>query len=78
MKRKKYLHKKDHSLKKSVVFCSECGDDLEMFGISEVDVDKVKERHKHCREIGKFKGDTCAMLFIADAIEPASPEDEAE
>jgi hypothetical protein len=78
MKRKKYLHKKDHSLKTNVVFCSQCGEELEMFGISEVDVEKVKERHKRCREIGRFKGDKCAMLFIADSIEPLLSLDENE
>ena len=68
MKRQKYTHKKDLSLKSDVVFCSECGDDLEKFGVNagKIDVAKVKERHKKCRETGKFKGDKCAMLFIAD------------
>ncbi len=78
MKREKYLHKKESSFKKDVIFCAECGEDLEMFGISEVDVEKVKERHKRCKEIGKFKGDKCAMLFIADAVDPISSEDEDE
>jgi hypothetical protein len=76
MKRAKYLHKKEGSLKKDVIFCSECGEELEMFGISEVDVEKVRARHKHCREVGRFKGDKCAMLFIADAVEPFSHEEE--
>ena len=68
MKRQKYTHKKDSSIKSNVQFCSECGEDLEKFGISSgnIDVAKVKERHKRCRESGKFKGDKCAMLFIAD------------
>ncbi len=69
MTKKKLTHKKeDNSLKKNVVFCSECGEELEFFGIdSNIDLEKVKARHKKCREIGKFKGDKCAMLFIAES-----------
>ena len=76
MKREKYLHKKDESETRETIFCAECGEELEMFGISEVDVAKIKERHKRCRDIGKFKGDKCAMLYIADAVEPPRPEEE--
>ena len=66
--KKKYIHKKDESLKKDVVFCAECGEELELFGIEgKVDIKKIRERHKHCRDIGKFKGDKCAMLFIAQS-----------
>jgi hypothetical protein len=78
MKKEKYVHNKEQSLKKDVIFCSECGEELEMFGISEVDVEKVRARHKHCREVGRFKGDKCAMLFIADSIEFDFPENEED
>jgi len=78
VKREKYLHDKESAVKKDVIFCAECGEELEMFGISEVDIEKVRARHKRCREIGKFKGDKCAMLFIADALEPIVPPDEDE
>lgn len=68
MKRQKYLHKKDKSLGKNIILCTECGEELDMFGVSEskLDLKKIKERHKHCKETGKFKGDKCAMLFIAE------------
>ena len=69
MTKKKLTHKQeDNSLKKNVVFCSECGEELELFGIdSKIDIEKIKARHKRCRETGKFKGDKCAMLFIAES-----------
>lgn len=78
MKRQKFTHKKDTSLRASVLFCSECGDDLEKFGITngKIDVAKIKERHKNCRDKGKFKGDKCAMLFIADDQNLILPVDE--
>jgi hypothetical protein len=69
MQREKFTHKKDESETRKTIFCAECGDELEMFGVSDVDLQKIKERHKRCRDIGKFKGDKCAMMFIADAGE---------
>jgi hypothetical protein len=79
MKRQKYTHKKEKSLKNNVVLCTECGEALDMFGIaeSEIDLKKVKERHKHCKETGKFKGDKCAMLFIAEEDSPLIPDEDA-
>jgi len=74
--RKKFIHKKESALKKNIIFCAECGEELELFGIEEVDVLKIKERHKRCRETGKFKGDKCAMLFIAQSNEELFNEDE--
>ena len=50
-----------------LIFCAECGEELELFGIEGIDVQKVKERHKRCRDIGKFNGDKCAMLFIVQS-----------
>jgi hypothetical protein len=78
MKRQKYTHKKDEALKSGVVFCAECGEDLEKFGVTngKIDVAKIKARHKNCRDTGKFKGDKCAMLFIADDEALALPPDE--
>lgn len=68
MKRQKYTHRKEKSLKQNVIFCAECGEELEIFGLTggKIDIQKVKERYKRCRDIGKFKGDKCAMLFIAE------------
>lgn len=80
MKRQKYVHNKERSIKSKMVFCAECGEELDMFGVSgsKIDLDKIKERHKHCKEKGKFKGDKCAMLFIADETEPISTQDDDE
>lgn len=58
------------SLKDDILFCTECGEDLNQFGIdSEIDIEKVRQRYKNCKATGKFKGDKCAMLFIAQDIE---------
>jgi len=78
MKRQKYIHKKENALGQKVIFCAECGEDLSMFGVESFDVDKVKERHQHCREIGKFNGDKCAMLFIAQSNDDLLDDFESE
>ncbi|MCL4549661.1 MAG: hypothetical protein M1495_13940 [Bacteroidetes bacterium] len=80
MKRQKFTHRKDKSLKQNVIFCAECGEELELFGLTgdKINIKKVKERHKRCREIGKFKGDKCAMLFIAEESDIILPSDEED
>lgn len=78
MKRQKYIHNKESAIKKEIVICSECGEELELFGLSnsDVDIEKIRERYKRCKEKGKLKGDMCALLFIADENEPALWKDE--
>lgn len=75
MKRQKFTHNKEKAISKGINFCAECGEELDMYGIDggEIDLEKVNARHKLCKETGKFKGDLCAMLFIADPDEPVSP-----
>ncbi|PKL82222.1 MAG: hypothetical protein CVV24_11265 [Ignavibacteriae bacterium HGW-Ignavibacteriae-3] len=77
MKRQKFTHNKEKAISSSIKFCAECGEELDMFGIDngEIDIEKVQTRHKHCKENGKFKGDLCAMMFIADPDEPVPPND---
>lgn len=77
MKLKKYIHKKENGLNKNVVFCTECGEDLELFGMEKVDIQKTKERYRRCKESGKFNGDKCAMLFIAESGDDLLNDDES-
>ena len=80
MKREKFTHNKENAIKNNIRFCSECGEDLDSFGLesAEIDYNKVEARHKNCKEKGKFKGDVCSMMFIADPSEPIFPKDEDE
>ncbi|MGK9369426.1 hypothetical protein ACSSWA_11025 [Melioribacter sp. Ez-97] len=74
---KKPIKNIDGSLKDDILFCTECGEDLSQFGIdSEIDIEKVRERHANCRATGKFKGDKCAMIFIAQDIEDFLPDED--
>lgn len=70
MKKGKSIRKED-SLKQRTIFCAECGEELELFGIDDkkINLEELQERHKRCKETGKFKGDKCAMLFIAESNE---------
>lgn len=79
MNKKKSIHSKELAVKNNIAFCAECGEELDLFGVSgEVDEAKVKERHRRCKEKGKFKGDVCSMMFISvDAeLPPLSEEDD--
>lgn len=57
--------------KQKFIFCTECGEELDLFVFSEQskDLKKIKERFMKCKETGKFKGDKCAMIFIAESNE---------
>ncbi len=80
MKRQKFIHNKEKAIRNNVQFCSECGEDLNTFGLpgEELDLKKIQEHHKLCKEKGKFKGDICSKMFIADLSEPISLKDEEE
>lgn len=58
--------------KKDVVFCTECGADLDQFFLSENinDEKALKENFERCKNIGKFKGELCSKLFIALDLDP--------
>jgi hypothetical protein len=53
--------------KKNIIFCTECGRELDFFAFSENTKDKetLKQKFANCRENGKFKGEFCSKLFIA-------------
>ena len=70
MSTKKLITSKETAVKNNVRFCTECGEDLTMFGIEKVDRKKVEERHKNCKEKGKFNGDVCSMMFISEEEPP--------
>ncbi len=59
-------------------FCTECGDTLDDFSITEnaKDVEKVKENFENCKKTGKFNGEECSKLFIASNPEDLPYEDE--
>jgi hypothetical protein len=60
--------KKDNDGEPKVVFCTECGDKLDNFCFTEGadDVDAVKKHMEGCKREGRYKGDVCSRVFIAD------------
>lgn len=79
MNSKKSTHNKDQSVRNENIFCAECGEELNMFDVNgEIDQTKVLERHRRCREKGKFKGDLCSMVFISKDFELPPLFDEAD
>ncbi|MBN1299585.1 MAG: hypothetical protein JW995_00050 [Melioribacteraceae bacterium] len=62
---------KDIPDKKDIIFCTECGQELEVFGIADnsVNIEAVKKNFENCRKTGKFKGEICSKLFIISETE---------
>lgn len=60
--------KKDDDAEQKVTFCTECGDKLNEFCFDEsaTDVEAVKKHMEGCKREGRYKGDMCARVFIAD------------
>ena len=55
-------------------FCLNCNDMDDLATSDEAgDVDALRQRFNNCKESGRFDGDLCARLFVADdGIEDAS------
>jgi hypothetical protein len=79
MKRKKLIKKLELELSEKEIsdikFCTECGEVLEDFSVSDAakDPQAVIENFHNCKKTGKFKGDICSKLYM---ISPTSEEDE--
>jgi hypothetical protein len=60
--------KTDNTGDQKVVFCTECGDKLDNFCFTDgaTDVDAVKKHMEGCKREGRYKGDMCSRVFIAD------------
>lgn len=54
-------------LKQKVIFCTECGKELEnyCFSMGSKDVDAIKKNLAQCKKSGRFVGEFCSKLFIA-------------
>ncbi|MCU7496676.1 MAG: hypothetical protein HF314_15060 [Ignavibacteria bacterium] len=61
-----------------VTFCTACGEELRNYSMTgkASDGKSARERFHNCQKSGKFKGDMCARLFIADFNEEDLPKDE--
>lgn len=59
--------------KPDLQFCTECGDVLEDFSVSEQakNLESVKANFHNCKKTGKFKGDVCSKMYI---ISPTTEE----
>ncbi len=55
-------------LRHKPIFCTECGIELENFCFSSNadDIAAIRKTLAQCKKNGKFVGDFCAKLFVAD------------
>ena len=52
---------------RDVQFCLNCNDMDDLATSEEVeDLDQLHERFDNCRNTGKFDGDLCARIYVAD------------
>jgi len=67
MKSSKNNTARDKLLKQRVIFCIECGKELEnyCFSSGSNDINAVKKNLAQCKKTGKFVGEFCSKLFIA-------------
>jgi len=65
---KKKITKKSEPLTDDVEFCTECGEELNELCFEDQVNDKefLKKNHENCIKTGKFKGDVCSRMFIAN------------
>lgn len=54
-------------LKQKVIFCTECGAELENYCFEKgpCDAEAIKKNLAQCRKNGKYAGEFCSKLFIA-------------
>jgi hypothetical protein len=62
--KKKSTIKKDKAMS-SIRFCTECGEELEDFSVSDKSSPEAAlKQHHNCKKTGKFNGDMCSRVFI--------------
>jgi hypothetical protein len=60
--------KSGHKSEPAIIYCTECGAELENFCFSEAAVNRmaIKKTIAQCRKEGRLVGDFCSKLFIAE------------
>ena len=66
--------------KKDIIFCSECGKELDNFALSEMvkDYNSIIQNFADCKKNGRFKGDLCSKIFIARDEDDKTKDDGRE
>jgi len=64
--------------KPDVLFCTECGATLDEFCFSSTakDIKAIRENFARCKHSGKFQGEVCAKLYIANSRFPENLPDD--
>ncbi len=55
-------------LKQKVIFCTECGAELQnfCFNLGPNDSEAIRKNLAQCKKSGRFAGEFCSKLFICD------------
>jgi len=67
MKKEKFKYNEETSSKKGIEFCVNC-DGLEDLAVTPEaeDLEGIKQRFHNCEHTGKFSGDICSRMFVAE------------
>ena len=62
------------------IYCTECGTTLENFCFSSAagDLEAIRKTLAQCKKQGRFSGDFCSKLFIANPDALPDPDEENE
>jgi hypothetical protein len=57
-----------------IKFCTNC-DDMDNLAVSTEadDIEKIKDRFRNCEQVGRFDGDICSRLFVAEPGDEPGP-----
>lgn len=64
--------------RRDVVYCADCGMELDNFALSEMitDYKLLVKKFASCKKDGKFTGDLCSKIFEAVKGDEANPPEE--
>lgn len=64
---KKSTHETNAGIGQDVLFCLNCND-MDDLAVSEEarNVEQLRLRFNNCKETGRFEGDMCARLYVAE------------
>lgn len=78
--RKRRPKKKRGPPENQTVFCTECGVQLQNFCFSARadDIEAIRKTLAQCKKTGRFTGEFCAKLFIAEPVDIRTLLDNAQ
>jgi hypothetical protein len=67
-----------NSRKQETIYCTQCGAQLDNYCFTKgvENIEAIQQHTAQCKKEGKFKGDLCSRLFIAEPVDPDTLNDD--